>query len=80
MREKANDNGRLDEAGILSRRGLQIVIKWLGERGLWHEGILSRLGVMRDRTPPVARVGLAPLPDARNVGGACEVIAVRRLV
>ena len=35
---------------------------------------------MRDRTPPVARVGLAPLPDALNVGGACEVIAVRWLV
>jgi hypothetical protein len=25
-------------------------------------------------------VGLAPLPDALNVGGACEGIAVRRLV
>jgi hypothetical protein len=35
---------------------------------------------MRDLTPPVARVGLAPLPDALNVGEAFEVIAVRRLV
>jgi hypothetical protein len=29
---------------------------------------------------PVARVGLAPLPDALDVGWACEVIAVRRFV
>ena len=29
---------------------------------------------------PVARVSLAPLPDAFDVGGACEVIAVRRFV
>jgi hypothetical protein len=31
-------------------------------------------------TPPVAWVRLAPLPHALDLGGACEVIAVRGLV
>ena len=38
------------------------------------------MGGPRARASPVARVGFAPLPDALDVGGAGEVIAVAWLL
>src|SRR5215471_11640425 len=38
------------------------------------------MGSARALAAPVARVDLAPLPDALNVGGASEVIAVAGLL
>jgi hypothetical protein len=38
------------------------------------------MGCPRTLTSPVGRVGFAPLPDALDLGRACEVIAVRGLV
>src|SRR5215471_7775755 len=38
------------------------------------------MGSARALAAPVARVGLAPLPDALDVGGASEVIAVAGLL
>src|SRR5437870_13370259 len=37
------------------------------------------MGGPRALTSPVGRVGFAPLPDALDLGRACEVIAVRGL-
>jgi hypothetical protein len=80
LSNKAHQNSRVHEEGILSRlrgsSGIKLMFLWL----LRRSGILSRLGGSRALASPVARVGSAPLPDALDMGGACEGIAVARLL
>ena len=58
----------------------QSSIKLLFWRRLRRSVLLERLGGSRAVASPGARVGAAPLPDALDLGGACEGIAVAGLL
>ncbi len=75
-RAKTNENSGLHEEGLLERLGPKTSITWLFSRRLRREGVLERLGHMRGLASPVPRVGLAPLPDALDMGGTAEGIMV----
>ena len=79
-RDKANQPRGLPEEGLLERLRRQSIIKVLFVRLLWREGLLERLGCPRALASPGARVGFAPLPNALDLGRACEGIAVGWLV
>ena len=72
MRAKANEARGLHDEGIVSRMGPNTMVQLLWWCFLWGSGLLERIGCPRALASPGARVGLAPLPDAVDLGRAAE--------
>ena len=72
MRAKANEARGLHDEGIVSRMGPNTMVQLWWWCFLWGSGLLERIGCPRALASPGARVGLAPLPDAVDLGRAAE--------